>query len=208
MNYTKLSKEDAVRFYARLALNTSKYDNIPEVCISRAYLTTSRVLHGMGVYTDTQKIVIKNRAAAIILHFVNNISFREMEEAEFDNAHAEVCGLLLEYYGQLNPAVHFTIGTAQKWINMTLKHMIMFHLIEINEWRATLQFLNNYKHFHIPIDSYIKDNENIRGIYLEKFDDIAWSNIDDYAAYIELQNQLRTEYGPLLDFEFDVWMKA
>lgn len=208
MNNTKLRKEDAIQFYARLALNTSNYDNIPEVCISRAYLTTSRVLNGMGNRTDRQKRMIKDGAVAIILPFVTAISTNCMEKADFDNSHAEVCGLLLGYYERLNPAVHFTIGTAQKWINMTIKHMMMLHLIEVTEWRASPQFLKNYMHFHIPIDSYIKANENIRDIYLNNFDDIAWSNMTNYDAYLEFQNQLRSEHGPLLDYEFDIWINA
>lgn len=87
----------------------------------------------------------------------------------------------------------FTVGQAQKWINMTFKYL---HLLDYPEVQ------NVYEYCHVPIDSYML---TITGYTMSK----AWSKLDSYGEYIKYQIWFREKYPNdiPLDREFYLWLE-
>ncbi len=105
--------------------------------------------------------------------------------------------------------IRFTIGHAQKWINMTLKYMLIMGLWD-NELCGKIKF------FHIPIDGYIMDaaavNEgelinldvnNTCGLGLKKPDKY-WYKMDEYTDYLDYQKKVREKCVP----DYPVWWES
>ncbi len=129
----------------------------------------------------------------------NNLS-----KEQFDTEHRKTCDALQKSFIKSKTGIMLSVGRAQKWINMSLKHLAMLNLAGF--CNVTDLFWQNYKHFHIPIDSFIKNHKEIKAIYKYHLLNTAWSNIANYESYLAFQKQLRNEHGPLLDYEFDKWI--
>lgn len=87
----------------------------------------------------------------------------------------------------------FTIGQAQKWLNMTFKYL---HLLE---YEAIDKI---YEYCHIPIDSYML---NITNYSMSN----PWSKLNNYNEYLDYQIWFRNEYSDSipLDKEFYLWLE-
>ena len=111
-------------------------------------------------------------------------------QAEFDKLHKAACYDLISAFSEQT----FTIGQAQKWINMTFKYL---HLLDYP------QLENIYEYCHIPIDSYML---NITNYTMHT----AWSKLNDYHEYLKYQNWFRDKYpnNIPLDKEFYLWLEA
>ena len=124
--------------------------------------------------------------------------------------------LLNIYKGyDFNDGYEFTLGIAQKWINMTMKYL---QVIFCFSQAVGLKFQKNYSNmietyqnsFHVPIDSIIlkaaKSDFHINCISEN------WSKIKDYRKYKTFQKAIATkikkeEYGSPIDWESPKWME-
>ena len=106
------------------------------------------------------------------------------------------------------------IGIAQKWINMTIKYMLIMGL-----WDDTLE--NYKKELHIPLDSYIL-NAAAQSADTKIYEDMdvkglgvnnsigKWSQIEDYCKYSDYQRKLhdifKNKEQALIDWESEAWI--
>lgn len=82
----------------------------------------------------------------------------------------------------------FTVGQAQKWVNMTLKYLWLLDALPKNIGEKDL---------HVPIDSYIieiaYDNKNKfdNALGLEEKPNKSWSKLYKYEKYFKIQEAIR-----------------
>lgn len=114
-------------------------------------------------------------------------------ESSFDKWHKSTCTCVKEYAEEqvendvsLFENNTFPYGLAQKWINMTLKYMLIMGL-----WNEELNRKAQY--FHAPIDSYIisKVKENWESQLKEFWTDRSWYELDDSDEYFKFQKLIR-----------------
>ncbi len=187
------------------------------VCIERAYRDINRTL-GFTYTTeelkkknssdkkefDKLKVNFKQGAGERLQKRVDLIIRADIKAGNdnFDKWHKDACTELVELAkswpeGKLKlfKDKGFTYGHAQKWVNMTLKNMLIMGLWD-NE---LLKYVNC---LHIPIDSYIlsaagkskteKIHEDCSVNGLDVKDNLGkWSKIDNYDAYKNYQEQIR-----------------
>ena len=141
----------------------------------------------------------KNARERIRVKIDNMIKCNSTEQTTFDKLHEDACEALIEEFKK-NEYEGFTIGQAQKWINMTFKYL---NLLDYNGIEKIYEFC------HIPIDRYILEymlEKNI--IEKENFKKaIHWSKIKKYQDYFEIQEKFRDNCkGKIpLDEEFEIW---
>lgn len=123
-------------------------------------------------------------------------------KSDFDGFHKAICSGIISFSNGNNSCKKrfneifnepLNYGLAQKWLNMTIKNMIVMGL-----WN---NILDNYlPYLHIPLDSYIFDaasgeegepiceGENVKHLGInekEYFKNYTWSNIPNNNAFIE-----------------------
>jgi hypothetical protein len=170
-----------------------KIENKHDAAINRAYRDFNRTLKDF--YTDKasdsketkksnnykrEEMRIKwNEIVRKFVYKVLNNSFTNQDE--FDKIHQEYCKQLIESNNDIYKEL--TRGQAQKWLNMTLKYLIILEEdgIEIN-----------MRYFHIPIDNVIQDFLEAKLNIPKEFP--TWSQIDDYKAYLDYQQKVRTKF--------------
>ncbi len=163
-------------------------EDIISLAMSKAYRDLMRTIRGFSRNSEHDSIIMNARQTlhkflTIILHTkINN-------QLEFDALHKMACYDLIVAFGSQT----FTVGQAQKWINMTLKYL---HLLDYSDIERV------YEYCHIPIDNYIL---KITNYTMSK----AWSKLDDYDEYLEYQKWFRSNYPDVipLDKEFYLWLE-
>ena len=128
------------------------------------------------------------------------------DNIDYDKWHRSLCtgedapDLRLNYIpsGVFNNDVGLTIGQRQKWVNMSVKNMLVMGLWD-NE-------LLRYKDkIHVPIDDRIQAQAKSIGI---KAALPAWNNINNYGDYFQFQTELREIVKtPPIIWEWDEWIK-
>lgn len=170
-----------------------KINNKQQAAIDRAYRDFNRTLKDF--YTDKatdskeikrsnniKKETIRKKWNIIVSQFIDKVLYNSIANQEdFDKIHEDFCNQLIDsnnkQYNKL------TRGQAQKWLNMTLKYLIILEEdgIEIN-----------MQYFHIPIDNVIQDILEAKLNIPKEFP--TWSQIDDYKAYLGYQQKVRTKF--------------
>lgn len=98
----------------------------------------------------------------------------------------------------------YTIGQAQKWVNMTMKYLIVLG-VQFDDMIL--------ERLHVPLDSIIIERAVKHNLLsTEKLGDkFSWSRIDSYDKYISIQNEIRENLRikkninkPIL-WEFQAW---
>lgn len=128
-------------------------------------------------------------------HFASYSAYRKASKDKFKNK----CG--------------FTIGNAQKFLNMIMKDLYAC-LSQDSNFLPDFDYKAYFKYCHMPLDSNIlRFVDDIR--YREKIKRHArtytWGNLNDYDFYMEEQNDIRNyvaKYNPkvtVLETEFVVW---
>ena len=105
----------------------------------------------------------------------------------------------------------FTIGNAQKFLNMLMKDLYAC----LSQMPNLLDGYEDYfKYCHMPLDSYILrfvDDIRYREAIKKPARTYSWGNLTDYDAYLDEQNDIRNfvgKYNPkvtVLQTEFVVW---
>ena len=164
-------------------------DDMITLAINKAYRDLMRTIRGFSYNPEHDAII--NNARKVLHQTISTILSAEISsQVQFDALHEKACyDLISAFRGQ-----EFTVGQAQKWINMTFKYL---HLLDYQKVQKV------YEYCHIPVDSYIL---NITHHTLSK----AWSKINDYFEYLEYQKWFRSEYPSdiPLDKEFYLWLEA
>ena len=163
-------------------------DDLITLAMSKAYRDLMRTIRGFANNPDHDDI-INNARQTLHASITAMLSVEIKSQEEFDVLHKTACyDLISSFDGQI-----FTLGQAQKWINMTFKYL---HLLDY----PAVQ--NVYEYCHIPIDSYML---NITNYAMSK----PWSKLNNYGEYLEYQNWFREKYADdiPLDKEFYLWLE-
>lgn len=186
-------------------------DDLMKLAIEKAYRDLQRTMRGFPKSGESKKnegkkqdVILrdeikKNARERIRVKIDNMIKCNSTEQTTFDKLHEDACEALIEEFKK-NEYEGFTIGQAQKWINMTFKYL---NLLDYNGIEKIYEFC------HIPIDRYILEymlEKNI--IEKENFKKaIHWSKIKKYQDYFEIQEKFRDNCkGKIpLDEEFEIW---
>ena len=164
-------------------------DDVIALAITKAYRDLMRTIRGFSKNPE-HDIIIRNARQTIHKSITAILSAEINTQEEFDDLHKTACeNLISAFRGQI-----FTVGQAQKWINMTFKYL---HLLDYPNVQ------NVYEYCHVPIDRFMLDITNYK---MSK----AWSKLNDYGEYFEYQKWFRTEYPNdiPLDKEFYLWLEA
>ena len=163
-------------------------DDVIVLAMNKAYRDLMRTIRGFS-YNSNHDTIIKNARQTLYSSISAMIAAEINTQAEFDELHKTVCYSLISSFGEQK----FTIGQAQKWINMTFKYL---HLLDYPEVQKV------YEYCHIPIDSYML---NITNYTMSN----VWSKLDSYNEYIEYQQWFRNKYPNdiPLDKEFYLWLE-
>lgn len=163
-------------------------DDIIALAITKAYRDLMRTIRGFAHNPDHDTI-IRNARQTLHASVTTILTAGVNSQAEFDELHQTACyDLISSFGGQI-----FTIGQAQKWINMVFKYL---HLLDYPAVQKV------YEYCHIPIDSYIL---HITNYAMSK----SWSKIDNYCEYLKYQIWFRDQYSDdiPLDKEFYLWLE-
>jgi hypothetical protein len=188
-----LKKED---WYDYLILLYFGDDNPLSGCINKAYRDFNRTLHGLGKHKNNEilfeegKSYLKSRIRA--LKKISDV----IDQSKFDRWHHTTCKGLIRTYKKYKYSF-FTIGQAQKWINMTLKYIFTMSTKRLSGFEEIYPFC------HAPVDNIILEE-------LIEYDapgiSCRWSRLNDYEEYIRLQKWIRNNFDTVpLDTEFKMW---
>lgn len=183
MRESKITSEEKIKWWQG---NLFQEDLI-ELAMTKAYRDLMRTIRSFATNINNNRIKINARSC--IKEYINRmINSNILNQEQFDKLHKEACYELIKKFENQ----FFTIGQAQKWINMTFKYL---HLLEYKEIKHIYEFC------HIPIDSYML---NITNYQMSK----PWSKLNDYDEYLEYQKWFRNKYNDEipLDAEFHLWL--
>ena len=211
----------------RLALlkKVTKLDELIDFCIDDYRAWGDAVLMWAGAYKKignypAEIIKAKNYVRKEVYTYLKNKPFSS--ESDYDNWHKKICVNLADdkqhfagYSAYRKTATKykngFTIGNAQKFLNMLMKDL---YACLSKDPTFLPRYKDYFKYCHMPLDSYIlKFVDDIRyrerKTYARVFS--CWSNITDYTDYKKEQEEIRNyvkKYNPtvtVLQTEFVVW---
>lgn len=193
--------------------------NIPYICAKRAYLDLARTVRyeyssseleemkskksseedkdKATNFIDSKNELIKNICENILSTIETKEGEISFESSDFDKWHKAKCEEIINFMNnsidksntKILKEEKFTIGQAQKWVNMTLKYLWLLNALPTGV---------KPEYLHVPIDSYIieiaYDNknkfENALGL-LEEKPKKSWSKLPEYKKYFEIQEAIR-----------------
>lgn len=161
-----------------------------DTCVMKAYDDLKRNLHGIGCMGKKEKYDFKKSVLDLInerLSLVNNVSSQDA----FDEWHRTTCRSIIDIANNngvntyLKDGVSFIYGIAQKWLNMTIKYLIVTGLEQT--YPLPVEFL------HIPIDSYIY--KAYAKVYKETEKKNKYALLDDKAPVIHSDDNKATSHS-------------
>lgn len=177
---SKLREETYIRFCFGIE------ENFEMAGIRKAYLDFCRTLPNEDDRTNNKIIAEK-----YLLEELKKIINKDISSfLEFDIEHEKIIKTLIYHWEKLK------IGHAQKWVNMTLKYWLL-----LGEGRIP-NIEKNANFFHIPIDGI-----TLREI-TKKETNPAWSKINCYIKYLELQKTYRKDKKTPILNEFFLFNKT
>lgn len=182
--------------YKTVSKDTDKAMNL---CVQRAYLDLNRTLS----FNTDNKVERKDFRDAVCNEITNGIKKKLLscDKSIFDKNHAMLCNHIIKVSKSKNILKSkddntdcFCYGQAQKWLNMTLKYMLIMGF-----WTEKLTLIMDV--LHVPVDSYIMEaaseleieiprNNERHGKYTESSSK-PWSKWEE-KDYTKFQNDLRT----------------
>lgn len=151
--------------------------------VRRAYRDLSRTLHGLSESTQTR---LREDAAGLLESRIQELLDRRepVPQDAFDDWHQNVTRELCAFYRRRRfPA--FSVGQAQKWINMGVKYALTFG----EEHVAGVTTLSSSA--HAPIDNIVLTELALRGCPRLA---VRWSRLRDYATYMDVQRWIRDAF--------------
>jgi hypothetical protein len=179
-------------------------------CILRAYLDMNRTLHGMKEFATVEPRW-KPRMTAHLRQQLEEIPKNsKWAEEEFDRWHEETIlslqvlsssmGFAIRAHADPPPSTGFTVGQAQKWINMSVKYAIV-----LGEDRVP-GFLHICPVAHAPLDSIVLASLVNDGM---ETPGVPWSRLNRYDTYMRCQTWMRERYPgeTALQVENRIWLQ-
>ena len=160
-------------------------------CVGRAYLDLCRTVHGITPYKHAKK-----RATEFLLTQLERLrsTAHVTGAASFDAWHKGTCDGLIGCYSDAGYR-EFSVGQAQKWINMALKYVYVFGESKLDG------FAPFYSLCHIPIDNVILGKLERAPTFA-----CAWSRITSYDAYMGFQQWVRSAYPDSAPLAVEFWL--
>lgn len=190
---------------------------VPYICAKRAYLDLARTVKynyssseleemkskksseedrdEANNFIESKNNLIKNICENILSPVKTEKGEISFENSDFDEWHEVKCEEIINFMNnsidKSNTEIlkeKFTVGQAQKWVNMTLKYLWLLDALPDNIDENDL---------HIPIDSYIieiaYDNKNKfdNALGLEEKPKESWSKLSEYEDYFGIQKEIR-----------------
>ena len=185
MKKSMITKEEKIKWWQGSLIE----DDLIELAMTKAYRDLMRTITNFASNINNNRIKT-NARICIKEYIIKIINSNITSQQQFDKLHKEACNKLIEKFEDQC----FTIGQAQKWINMSFKYL---HLLDYEGIEKIYEFS------HIPIDSYILDITNYK---ISK----PWSRLNDYTEYLQYQEWFRNKYNKEipLDAEFRLWLEA
>lgn len=188
-----ISQQDKIDFYNVLYFS-SEHQCFKQKAIWRAYRDFNRTLRfndlkGNSDFLLSIKKLWEKELIKIIEEVCNQLF---LNANEFDEWHKEKTISLQEI--SINN-FKLSVGQSQKWINMTLKYLLLFGDEKISNISKNSFF------FHIPIDNIIQERI-FKRFKIEMFK-CSWSRIENYDSYLNYQKQIRSKTKPESAFEFE-----
>lgn len=200
-------------------LNDQSKKDIPYICAKRAYLDLARTVKysyssseleemkskksseedkdKANNFIESKNNLIKNICKNILSPIETKEGEISFKNSNFDDWHKAKCREIINFMNnsidksntKILKKENFTIGQAQKWVNMTLKYLWLLNALPTGV---------KPEYLHVPIDSYIieiaYDNknkfENALGL-LEEKPKKSWSELSKYKKYFEIQEAIR-----------------
>lgn len=200
-------------WYTYFGITKTDAENDPEKafkkCAYRAYIDLCRTIHfaksnstlkgdELKEYND-KKTEFKDEVIQNLYPKIKSIS----ESTDLKQFYLDAFAVIIE---ASESRVHdlfdkpLTYGQAQKWVNMTIKNMLVMGLWNFPE--------SIEKQLHIPIDSYIID-EAKKDLDIKK-PSCSWSKIEDVGEYFDYQKKVREKVNipdTPLTWEHKAWIK-
>lgn len=114
-------------------------------CADRAYLDLNRTLKVKDKKTEAKEV--REQISDKLSEWINDWILNEYEKPgyDYDRQHSKICRDICRDICSCKEII-FTYGQAQKWLNMTMKYLVVIHAI------TDIKLI---KMLHIPVDSYI-----------------------------------------------------
>lgn len=172
-------------------------EKIKNICCEKAYLDMCRTLR-FGE-DKTKKYVWKSDVQKIVIESINDLSklAEKIDQDSFDIFHKKECKKMIKVQqdGVFSDDNSFTVGQAQKWINMTYKYLLL-----LGYWNDKTEVIK--KLLHAPVDNYIIQSASIQsksgksnairyGLDVKKPEKEAWSKWKSYTKYLDYEKKLR-----------------
>lgn len=201
--YSHVSNEDILDFLKRAYFNTE--ENVFKLACNKAYLDLSRTIQfevSLSKMSKNQRKDVTWKRQELKKKLFSWLQ-KEVESlnnpSEYDDWHNRICEGIIERFSEKGKAV-LSYGQAQKWLNMTMKYLIVIG-------NDNIQRLIPY--LHVPIDNIVLD------LAYEQFGisvstEKPWSQWDkeDYLHYQStLKNGIAIKYPNLcpIKWEFKFW---
>lgn len=190
---------------------------VPYICAKRAYLDLARTVKysyssseleemkskksseedkdKANNFIDSKNNLIKNICENILPPIETKEGEISFKNSDFDDWHKAKCEEIINF---MNNSIDksntnilkkdFTIGQAQKWVNMTLKYLWLLNALPTGV---------NPEYLHVPIDSYIikiaysKKVTFKYALGLEEKREKSWSKLSKYEKYFKIQEAIR-----------------
>lgn len=166
-------------------------------CVDRAYRDLNRTLHGFVKLSTAD--ALRQRATTHVRSALAGLpaSGAKWNQCDFDVWHRNLCEGLCAIYAE-GGFPSFTIGQAQKWLNMAFKYVHVFGEARLPGFRGLYTF------GHAPLDNVILGQ--LARFGAPRFT-TAWSRLRDYETYFQFQTWVRQRFPDAapLAVEFHLW---
>jgi len=188
--YPNPTAADQADFLLRLYFGSG--DDLLDRAIRRAHQDLSRTVHGIGEHPEARP-----KAANVLRDSLAELATTPPPETQafFDTWHRETCEQLCRAYADAGYP-KFTIGQAQKWLNMAVKYVFVFGEARLPGYERFFRLA------HVPIDNIILQSRAFDGLrtFRER-----WSRIRDYADYLAFQQSVRERFPNSAPLAVEFW---
>ena len=192
-DYIEIDRDSLEFLYA---VYFGSYENEFQAAGNRAYRDMNRTMRFNGLQQE-KRDNLRKQTMRIIQSQVDDLWQKEsVDQKTYDFWHKNLSERMIALYEY--GGVIFTVGQAQKWINMTMKYLYVLGKPEMKK-------LSNV--CHVPLDNFIFEIA-ASSLNIEK-PKIPWSRWNDYSnQYMQYQNFLREKLVGKIPFEweFRAWL--
>ena len=168
-----------------------------ELCVRRAYLDLNRTLHGFATHHSADDL--RKHARQRVAELLRNLEKATVvvSQRDFDRWHEAACAKLQTLYHD-HGFTDFSVGQAQKWLNMSLKYVFTLGQDRLPGLASLYQFA------HIPLDNvFLQRAEESLNIPRPCY---SWSRLNDYSTYLKYQEAVRDQCSGSAPLAVEFWL--